>query len=74
MNKLPKKVELEDGTVVSIDDYCAFHCPQRYESECFVLCWLEQEMEAENGFDDCEDYDDESDSDGYYEWDDDFPA
>lgn len=68
MNRLPKRVELEDGTIVPIDEYCALHCPQRHESECFVLCQLEQEMEAENGYDDYEDYDDEYKNDDWDEF------
>ena len=40
---------------VPIEDYCAHYCPQRYESECFVLCHLEQEEREEYDDDDRDD-------------------
>lgn len=70
MSDLPKKVELEDGTIVPIDDYCALHCPSRYDSECWIGCWLKEEWKAEQGYDDYEDdYGDDFD-DFFDDWED----
>lgn len=52
---LPKKLMYE-GKEISLGEYCANHCPQRYESECWVLCHLKKERE--DMYED-DDYDDE---------------